>query len=64
MTGYVGTRGGKVYKQPPVGWIRKGLNVSGIFDNGDDSWLGTGDKSWPVAYHGFKAPNFVLPKVI
>ena len=54
MTGYVGTRGGKPYKQPPSGWFRKGLKVFGVFDNGNNNWLGTDDKSWPVVYHGFK----------
>ena len=64
MTGYIGKRGREVYKQPPEGWIRKGLKVSKIFDNGDDKWLSTGEESWPVAYHGFKYGNIVLPKVI
>ena len=27
MTGYVGTRGGEKYVQPPKGWSRKGLKV-------------------------------------
>ncbi len=64
MTGYKDKRGGEDYQQPPEGWIRKGLKVSNIFDNGDDKWLSTGGESWPVAYHGFKDCNFVLPKVI
>lgn len=64
MTGWEGKRGGRVYKQPSNGWIRKGLKVSKVFDNGNDDWLGTDDKAWPVVYHGFKNPNFVLPKVI
>ena len=64
MTGYVGTRGGMPYIQPPKGWIRKGLKVSKVFDNGDDTWLGTDYKAWPVAYHGFREPDYVIPKVI
>ena len=39
MTGYVGKRGGEPYKQPPHGWTRKGLKVSGKYDNGNDDWL-------------------------
>ena len=64
MTGWEGTRGGRAYKQPPHGWERKGLKVKGIYDNGNDDWLGIDKKSWPVAYHGFRNPAFVLPKVI
>ena len=51
--------------QPPEGWTRKGLKVISIFDNGNDHWLSMDEKtSWPVAYHGFKNFDFVLPKVI
>ncbi len=64
MHGWEGKRGEKSYKQPPLGWIRKGLKVMGVFDNGNDDWLGTYEVSWPIAYHDFKIPNFVLPKVI
>jgi hypothetical protein len=65
MTGYVGTRGGVRYEQPPFGWVRKGLNVLGKYDNGNDDWLSTGDKGWPVAYHGLRHnPDFAIPKVI
>ncbi len=39
MTGYVGFRGGVKYVQPPEGWIRKGLKVTGKYDNGNDDWL-------------------------
>ena len=64
-TGYVGLRGGVKYVQPPKGWIRKGLKVSGKYDNGNDDWLSTNDKAWPVAYHGFRhCPDFAIPKVI
>ena len=64
MEGLVLKRGGMPYIQPPKGWIRKGLKVSGVYDNGDDSWLGTDDNAWPVVYHGFRDPDFVLGKVI
>ena len=39
MSGYMDYRGGELYVQPPPGWIRKGLKVSGIFDGGNDDWL-------------------------
>ena len=65
MNGDVDLRGGEVYVQPPRGWTRKGLMVTSIFDNGNDHWLSMDEKtSWPVAYHGFKNFDFVLPKVI
>jgi len=37
------------------------LKVSGIFDGGNDDWLGTDDKAWPVAYHGTKSLDFSVP---
>ena len=65
MTGYKGKRGGETYVQPPIGWTRKGLNVSKKYDNGNDDWLSTGDSAWPVVYHGFRhCPDFAIPKVI
>lgn len=64
MTGNEGKRGGEIYKQPPIGCFRIGLKVSGVFDNGNDDWLGTDENAWPVVYHGFKNANFILPKVI
>ena len=65
MTGYVGTRGGEKYVQPPIGWARKGLNVTKKYDNENDEWLSTGNSAWPVAYHGFRhCPDFAIPKVI
>jgi len=47
------SRGGYDYEQP-VGWVGYGINVSGKYDNGDDSWLATSEnpKAWAVAYHG------------
>nr|CAG8478099.1 6958_t:CDS:1 [Entrophospora candida] len=44
-------RGGVSY-QRPCGWKRYALKVTGKYDNGDDKWLGTGEDSWPVTYHG------------
>ena len=39
MKGKIGKRGGFLYIKPPKGWIRKGLNVSKIYDKGNDDWL-------------------------
>ena len=39
MSGMRMRRGGEVYVQPPNGWVRKGLNVAGLFDGGNDHWL-------------------------
>jgi hypothetical protein len=55
MSGYVDYRGGEIYAQPPHGWVRKGLNVAGLFDGGNDHWLSMDQvSSWPVVYHGIK----------
>ncbi|CAG8621914.1 7726_t:CDS:1 [Paraglomus occultum] len=43
---------GKVQYQRPCGWQRFALKVSEQYDNGDDTWLGTGGTAWPVSYHG------------
>jgi hypothetical protein len=61
MTGYKGKRGGEDYQQPPKGWVRIGLKVSGLFDDGNDDWLGTDENAWPVAYHGTGNYDFVVP---
>jgi hypothetical protein len=44
---------------PPEGWMRFGLNVSGRFDDGDDTWLSHSNRSgeWAVAYHGTSYRN-------
>ncbi|CAG8609115.1 6857_t:CDS:1, partial [Paraglomus occultum] len=47
----------KVRYRRPCGWQRFALKVSGKYDNGDDSWLGTGDNAWPVSYHGTAKHN-------
>ncbi len=63
MDGFEGMRGNELYKQPPVGWIGIGLTVFNRFDRGNE-WLGTDEKSWPVAYHACKNIAFNLPQVI
>ena len=47
-------RGGERY-YPPMGWIKFSLNVSKKYDEGNDEWLSSTDKSkeWCVAYCGF-----------
>jgi len=50
-------RRGKVRYRRPCGWQRYALKVSGEYDNGDDTWLGTGDNAWPVSYHGTAKHN-------
>ena len=65
MKGKIGKRGGVLYIQPPKGWIRKGLNVSKIYDEGNDDWLSTNDKAWPVVFYGFRQwSDFAIPKVL
>jgi hypothetical protein len=56
-------RGGYDYF-PPKGYMRYGLNVSGKFDDGDDTWLGMSNLpgEWAVAYHG--TPSVNVPKII
>jgi hypothetical protein len=46
-------RGGQNY-HPPFGYYRYGLNVSGKYDNGDNTWLGMSNVpgEWCIAYHG------------
>jgi len=52
LFGKEGVRGGKPYKQPPKGYIRKGVKVIGMHDNENDDWLG--EEGWPVAYFGVR----------
>jgi hypothetical protein len=51
-------RGGQVY-HPPTGYYRYGLNVSGKYDNGNDTWLGMSNcpGEWCIAYHGTPHQN-------
>lgn len=41
---------------PPLGWTGIGLKVLNLYDNGDNTWLGTINKNgqWYIAYHGIK----------
>lgn len=50
----LGTKIGGFPFLPPQGGLFYGLNVSGKFDNGDDTWLGTQNKpgEWAIAFHG------------
>jgi hypothetical protein len=45
---------GRFTYYPPEGWMRYGLTVSGLFDQGNDKWLESTDdpEVWAVAYHG------------
>jgi hypothetical protein len=51
-------RGGQPYN-PPKGYYRYGLNVTGRYDNGDDTWLGMKNipGEWCIAYHGTAHQN-------
>merc|ERR1711976_166254 len=46
-------RGNQPYYRP-IGWKRFAINVSGKFDNGDNTWLGSSNNNgeWAVTYHG------------
>lgn len=44
-------RGGEEYRLP-FGWKRFAVDVKGEYDDGDNKWLGSGDGSWAIAYHG------------
>jgi hypothetical protein len=47
-------RGGLYDYHAPDGFFRYGLKVSGMYDNGNDTWLGCSNVpgEWAVAYHG------------
>jgi hypothetical protein len=51
-------RGGYAYN-PPEGWYRYSLNVTGKYDNGNNTWLGMNNipGEWCVAYHGTAHQN-------
>ena len=53
-------RGGENY-YPPSGWMGISLKVVNLFDNGDNTWLGSEGKNgeWAVAYHGIGKGNEV-----
>ena len=42
--GYKGKRGGVPYNQPSSDWKGIGIKASGLYDNGNDTWLETGRK--------------------
>ena len=46
---------------PPIGWTGIGLKVLNLYDNGDNTWLGTTNKvgEWYIAYHGIKTINSI-----
>ena len=46
---------------PPLGWIAVGLKVKDMYDNGDNTWLGTSnvDGEWYIGYHGIKDKNSI-----
>ena len=46
---------------PPLGWIGIGLKVLNLYDNGDNTWLGTtiNKGQWYIAYHGIKTLNSI-----
>ena len=47
---------------PPMGWYGIGLKAWGLYDNGDNTWLGTSNKTgeWYIAYH----PISSIPSII
>ena len=51
---------------PPLGWIGYGLNVSGKYDNGDDTWLGKKnvEGEWYIAYHGTRGNDNIIKKIM
>ena len=46
---------------PPIGWTGIGLKVLNLYDNGDNTWLGTTNQvgEWYIAYHGIKTLNSI-----
>ena len=47
---------------PPFGWIGIGLQVINLFDNGDNSWIGSSNSygEWYIGYHGIKTKDSIL----
>ncbi|CAG8472268.1 525_t:CDS:1 [Dentiscutata heterogama] len=48
---------GLIQYKRPCGWKRIALKVTGKYDNGNNKWLGTDKKAWPVSYHGTAKHN-------
>ena len=46
---------------PPLRWIGIGLKVISLYDNGDNTWLGTSNKfgEWYIGYHGTKTMDSI-----
>lgn len=64
--GSLSTRGGMPYHQPSRPWERKGLKVVDKYDNRNVDWLAMNgnQNEWAVAFHGFRNPEYVIPKII
>lgn len=56
-----GTPGYEKNYYAPVGWIGIALKVNNLYENGDNSWLETGNKNgaWYAAYHPIKTINSI-----
>ena len=56
-----GPKGYEKKYDAPEGWIGIGLKVKDLYDNGDNTWLGTGNKKgeWYAAYHPIKTLNSI-----
>ena len=46
---------------PPINWIGIGLKVIGLYDYGDNMWLGISNKNgeWYIGYHGTRTMDSV-----
>ena len=42
---------------PPIGWIAIGLKAFDMYDNGDNTWIGTNNSigEWYIGYHGVRS---------
>ena len=42
---------------PPLGWVALGLKAWGVYDNGDNTWIGNKNVKgeWYIAYHSIKS---------
>ena len=53
--------GGRSYKSPKKPWKGYGLNIG----SPDQAWIGTGEGSWCVAYHGIGGElEDIMPKIV
>ena len=64
----IGVKRGRKDYDPPLGWIGIGLKVKGIYDNGNDTWIGMNnvEGEWCVAYHGVgrRQSSYNVKKVV